>query len=84
MKKIAIVIIASAGLAGCATHVWVKEGATQETFNVDRYQCMAGSQGQYTYVDQHGGSSYTGTNQPLVNACMTTRGYSWVVQKQGQ
>ena len=39
MKHLAVAAAITLGVAGCAKDVWVKPGATQADFNVDRYAC---------------------------------------------
>lgn len=41
MNKILIVAIAAILAAGCQKKVWVKPGATQQSFSADKANCMA-------------------------------------------
>ena len=81
MKK--ILIIASAlFIYGCSQPLWVKPGASQQDFGIDKYQCMQQSQQRVsgTYVNAYGGASSNKviTNEGLFDACMNSRG--WTLQ----
>jgi hypothetical protein len=68
-------------LAGCANNnVWVKEGASKNDFESDKYSCLQQSQQQEgsAVVNQYGGSARNGavTNGILYNSCMGSKGWS--------
>jgi hypothetical protein len=80
MKRIAAMLLILA-MTGCQQPMtWTKPGATESDFNVDRYQCMAGSQQQSSsiYIGRYSGFGSSGqtTNEPLFAACMTAKGWS--------
>ena len=65
---------------GCSQQLWVKPGASQQDFGVDKYQCMQQAQQRVsgTYVNAYGGASTNKviTNEGLFNACMNSKGWS--------
>lgn len=69
-------------VAGCSQPLWVKPGASQQDFGVDKYQCMQQAQQRVsgTYVNAYGGASSNKviTNEGLFNACMNSKG--WTLQ----
>lgn len=69
-------------LYGCAKPMWVKPGASQQDFGVDKYQCMQQAQQRVSgaYVNAYGGASSNQviTNEGLFNACMNSKG--WTLQ----
>ena len=84
-KKIVGLGVSLFMLGGCAAPpLWYKPGASTQDFNVDKYQCMQGSQQQTSsvYIGPYGGSGSSGqsTNSPLYNACMNAKG--WTLQAQ--
>jgi hypothetical protein len=81
MRTIGLVsIIATVFLGGCANYVWIKDGATQEEFAHDRYDCLREAQQQETTtsvglfgIDDETESN---ANAGLYQACMNARGYT--------
>ena len=76
--RLGSVVMGMAMLAGCgAQMMWVKEGATQQQFNADQFDCK---QKAYTMA---GGSSYQNVGAVVVDVpvffreCMQAKGYSW-------
>jgi hypothetical protein len=67
-----IAVLAAVLLSGCAQKVWVKPGATQEEFRMDRYQCE-----KDVRQSGHFDSGFLGTMemQQFFNECMNAKGY---------
>ena len=87
MKKIFFLTLSFA-LVGCAQHVWVKPGGTNDDFARDRYACLQTSQQSFSRSSavNTGGISAVGvttassvsgseTNLELVDACMNSKGW---------
>ena len=76
-----VAITTACAVSGCAApeYRWYKSGATQQSFNQDRYQCMQESQQRVSssHVNMYGGSSNSSVriNRGLFNACMEARGW---------
>jgi clan AA aspartic protease (TIGR02281 family) len=81
MKHVALAAAIALCVAGCARNVWVKPGATQADFNVDRYDCERDARQ----------SGYFGTGlvgalnmQGFYNRCMVAHGWRLERQRQTQ
>ena len=79
MKK-TLTIASALFLCSCSQPLWVKPGASQQDFGVDKYQCMQQAQQRVsgTYVNAYGGASSNKviTNEGLFDACMNSKGWS--------
>jgi hypothetical protein len=67
---------------GCGVKmVWWKQDITKDEFNRDKYACIEESQQRVSdeYINLYGGVSRSSiTNPELFNACMESRGYSFM------
>jgi len=65
--------------SGATSNVWVKDGASTNDFEADKYACLQQSQQQQgvAVVNQYGGAARNGqvTNWNLYNSCMQSRGW---------
>lgn len=82
-RRIILVLASVVACVGCATpKQWAKDGATQDEFARDRYQCIQESKLPYSqaYVNPYYGGSSQGVrfDPTLFQACMEARGYSLV------
>lgn len=80
MLKTIILGSLSVVIVGCSQNLWVKPGASQQDFGIDKYQCMQQAQQRVSgaYVNAYGGASSNRviTNEGLFNACMNSKGWS--------
>ena len=82
MKK-NILVTLSFGLVGlcvgCATPRYTKQGATQDQFMKDRYECLRQTQQRIESANySYGGGNYNSTVMPSCSAlasCLASRGY---------
>jgi hypothetical protein len=73
-----IFAVAAVALASCATQgpIWNKPGGTQQSFDVDKYQCQRENQGGAVAVRVGNAAvAVPVTNWQLYNACMEARGW---------
>ena len=73
-RCVAIMCVLIIGLGGCAQQrAWVKDGATQQDFARDRYDCERDMRQSGYYGD---GLIGAGNMQGFFNRCMEAQGYS--------
>src|SRR5262245_4348150 len=85
IQRCTIILVTLAVMSGCAKKMWMKDGATQDEFARDRYQCIQESKVPYSqaYVNQYFGASSQGVgfNKTLFQACMEAQGYRLVEEQ---
>lgn len=72
--KHAFVLAALILMTGCSAPVWVKPGATQQSFDADKFDC------EQKVVTMYGGYSQMGPGHALmaggdIKNCMRSKGY---------
>jgi hypothetical protein len=85
MAKLAALMAFVCVVTGCAKMVWWKQDMTRDEFNRDKYACTQESQRKVSdeYISLYGGEPRVSmTNPELFNACMESRGYSFMREEQ--
>jgi hypothetical protein len=75
-----VVLVGMLLLTGCAQHVWVKDGATQQQFSADQFDCK---QKAYTMVGGYNSNNLGAlvVDAPgFFNECMQSKGYQLTTQ----
>lgn len=72
MKKLTLLFALI--LTGCAQTMWVKQGATQQTFDADKFDC------EQRVITMYGGYSQMGPGHAIIAGgdmknCMRSKGY---------